>query len=290
MNDGESLSFRDNFNSLASTLTSSHIKVGAVNCDSEPKLCKSKSLPTFQLQARNQIKKFIPNEENELTSRSLYDFISDNLPSDIVNIRLTNQIDEFVNKTIAKKVKTESYWNIGLILLTSKYETSLFYRVLSSYYHGKVMLAEVRGSNDQIKEYLDLQSYSYPILIGICGGGNRYAYEVYNDKDMKNLKKIDAFVNKLKPSSYCSNLQSLGMKKEKKRNHQIEEEKLAVLGKTETELKAMKVSELKSFCQILNIGTTNFLEKNDYIHAILAMKNQLKSRNSNKKSSFSFWN
>ena len=273
--DGKSQDIKGSFQTLSKTLTQQGIKLGTVNCDKEASLCKSKNIKSSSsyIQLIYGIKSYDYDskkyEGDVYSSESITNFIQAELPNDgITNIRIVPQVDTFLSTTCTNKEKANM--GICLILFTSEYETPLFLKSLSLYFNNKIPIAEVKASNDNLATAFQIPQKQYPILLAVCGGTEKLAYEQFkgNLKSKNFIKDIETFSNTFKNKQKCQELindkiQSTKLKKSK------------YLKMTELQLKKLKISELKQAIDMLNIKTSfsDLIEKSDYIKAIINNRN-----------------
>lgn len=181
----------DKYVKLCQSLKSQGIKCGAIDCELQQTLCKQKDLqeqyPAFLLITNTKEFKYSDSEESTATTTatpsSIHKFIMSSLSSsssisNVINIRTMNQLDEFIEKTCKnKKIASK---NIGIILMTSKFDTSLLMKTLAYYQQGMVVIGEIRGKNEKLIKAFELDNplEKLPIMIIICGGEDKLAYEV----------------------------------------------------------------------------------------------------------------
>jgi hypothetical protein len=154
----------------------------------------------------------------------------------------------------------------GLILFTAKFDTPLIIKSLAFYYRGKLAVAEVRGaeSNTKLLEEFDLKGKKMPVLIGICGGNEKLAYELFSG-DIKKFKEIEEFVDQFKDKKYCTQLTSKALQEKKDRAKKAKE----VHSLSIEQLQKKKISELKDMIKYLGISSTGLFEKADYVRVII---------------------
>lgn len=248
------------FKKTATAIKKQGISVGVVNCRKESDLCSSqkiKSYPYYKLFAGESSFNF--SALDEMTSKALYDFVSDNIKGNIVNLRIQSQLKDFITVDCIDKKRTS--YNVGVILFSSKYETSLLYRVLSFRLQGKVLLAEAKGSNEKLISSLNLP-VSYPTSVIVCGGSDIMAYEVY--EDLKDIDAFEQYIQKFVKSKRCKDLQAKASKLRKER----ENLKKKIVSMSTESLMKKSVKELKEMLNELEIPLTGLYEKSDFVQAI----------------------
>lgn len=267
--DHSSVAFKERYVRLAKVVAAQGVKLGAVNCDHEQQLCHSKGIhfyPAFKLIAGKQEIDYIDDEsgnQQSATGSSLLTFITSHIPSEVVNMRLPAQAEEFVGTTCAQQKLT---YHAGLILFTSKYESALIMKSVAYYLKRSVAVAEVRGSNERVmKEFgLDPQHSKLPIMMAVCGGGDKMAHEVYGG-DMKNYDALSKFLARFKDPKHCDKLKRNAKASQDARNRKFEQ----ALSYSAEQLQKKKISELSEIIEYLGLSTAGLLEKSDYVNTIL---------------------
>ena len=237
---------REKIVKLCQSLNAQDIKCGSVNCEDQSALCKQKGVknyPTFKLVADKDEIAF-DNSEGTVTMQALHSFVSDRIPSTVINLRTPIQVDDFIGKTLLDRKQAPK--GIGLVLLTAKYDTSLLMKAASYYYAGLVPVGEVRGSNEKIIAEFGLKVDQLPAMVVVCGNAARdkMAYESIDAYDMKNLHSIKEVVTKFDKPSYCSKILSDSAKTQKVRRKAM----LDHLKLSDKQLKKMKTAELMEIC------------------------------------------
>lgn len=264
INDQQSVSAKESFLKAGESLRKNGIRLGAVNCAVEKGLCSSvRQYPSYKLVQGSRI--IDMNATSSPTPKEIYDFVYDHISVSITNIRLKSQVDEFISKSCTNS-KVSSL-KIGIVLFTSKFDTSLSYKSLAYRLHGKVALAEVRGSNDHIAKYFEL-GQEYPTIVVVCGGNEVLAHAVYED-NLKDMDKIESFAMKFQTGSKCKDLQS---KAAKLRKTKLEAKK-QILHMKESALYSKSIKELRSILETLEISQVGLYEKSDFINAIQKYRN-----------------
>jgi len=167
--------------------------VGAVNCDTEQALCTKyniKNLPAMKLLVEGQT---IEYELGALSAKQIHQFIMDNMPNDITNIRRPEQATEFLTKTHKEN-------KMAAMLFTAKYETSLLYKSLAHQYKSTISFGEIRASNPAVSSRYGVTKY--PTLLIFCEGGEDHTKSVEYSGDL-NPKDVRTFVNGMKNSKGC---------------------------------------------------------------------------------------
>jgi len=267
----KSARFKDKFVKLAGVLKPQGISLGAVDCDTEQKLCQAKSIkefPSYMLVVNKEEKLFVHKDaETAVTPALLTQFIHDSLPTAVYNIRQPGQLEEFVKVNASKAA-----YGVGALLVTSKYDSPLIVKSLAFAMKGKVAVGEIRGKNDKLTKELNLDESKLPVLLFFCSGLPHSSYETYavdDAADLKDLKKITTQLEKYKSKEYCKTL-SGKLRKEGAKKHATARETLKRV--TYDELKKMPVSRLKELLADLKLSETDLLEKEDFVRAIMQAK------------------
>lgn len=172
--------FKSKYVTLGKALDKHDIKVGAVSCDAESELCFAKlgsaynprRLPIFATVTSAGLK-IMDTEDKGLVAAAppiaaLQAHVTANIPAPVANLRLAHQLEEFRLSTVSDP--KQASLGIGVILLTSKYETSLLVKSLAQKLRGKVAVGEVRGSNFALAGQLGLgETPLFPVLVVTCG-------------------------------------------------------------------------------------------------------------------------
>jgi len=130
------------------------VKVGVVNCDTEQLLCERQRIsqtPTLKLLSPASVEEITQRQhmsEAELTKAAL-----DKLSSRVVDVRRPGHVGAFY-----KLCKQRAKGGCAL-LFTNKYETTSLYKRLSTVFHGKVLLGEVRGANKELGQQFSIKQY-----------------------------------------------------------------------------------------------------------------------------------
>lgn len=259
--DDKSKKFKDNFIKLASSLKRQGLKVGSVNCMKEKDVCAKSQVtryPSFKLIISK--KSYLYEYSINPSSKELFEFVNEKTQFDIVNLRQVQQAHDFVALKCLDENK--SSYKVGMILFTSKYDTSLLLKSVAHFISSKVAIAEVRASNDRIMKYFDLP-LEYPTIIFVCGGNENLAFEVY-DNDLSDFTLLEKYINSFKYPKKCKDIQNKAIKSRQKLNSKKENiRKLSF-----NELNKKSIKELKDILSLFDTSTTGLYEKSDYVNAI----------------------
>eukprot|EP01038_Epipyxis_sp_PR26KG_P005566 gene5566-7688_t len=265
----KSINFKEKFIKLVSMMNEQGVKVGAVNCEQQKDLCNKyniRNYPDFMiLFGKKQILFSSSPNGDSLTSNNLFQFINSDVPNEVINLRLVNQARDFVTITCTNRLTSSS--GIGLILFTSKFETPLIMKSLAYLQKGKIAIAEVRGSNSQLIQEFKLDEKKLPTMFVVCGGSEIMAYEILpSNVNLKNYNEIIKFTSKFN-QKYCSNLIKKA-KSTKASNIKSAKEAFKLSAK---ELKKKSITELTNILTQLEVSVVGFVEKNDFVQAILSL-------------------
>lgn len=269
--------YKEKFVKLAQSMRQSGVKVGSVHCDNDQQLCRRvlgnsfnpRQLPVFAV-ASSGGDDIYSNDgayDSNPSPKMLHEFVVGAIPGEVANLRQVAQLDEWISKKCADK-KAASY-SAGVVLLTAKFETSLFIKSLAYSLVGKAPVAEVRGSNNNLAKELGLGSQpSYPILIVICAGTDRLAHMRY-DGDLKEFDKVLGFIEshfggRNRAAATCKRLYG----KSKEKLQQREKRRAANKRLSLADLKKKKVAELREIVEDLAISVAGLFEKDDYIRVV----------------------
>jgi len=162
------------------------VKVGGVSCDADNSLCAKhgvQSLPSFKLILEGKAIDY----EGSVETKSMLDFVTENYPAPIANIRRTAAASDFFKAVVAGKKAG------AMVLFTDEYETPLLYKGLAYQLRDKLAFGEVRASNLQVSDHFGVGKY--PTLLFFCGGEEASAVVEYGNgrggigKDVKTLKE-----------------------------------------------------------------------------------------------------
>lgn len=258
---------KEMFVGLAPSLRSYRINVGIVNCDSESKLCASKGVrdyPTFSLLYEGN-HTIVPSP-SKWSAKYISEFIKENGPSALVNIRTESHVSDLLGAKSDKEIKG------SVILWTDKFETSLLMKTLSYQYKKTIAVAEARGGNSKLAAAFGVTKF--PSLTYTCPGQLFSATEIYNG-DIKDSKAVDNFILQFKDGKKCKSISD----RAKKVFDNEFKQAIAATKLSKVELKKKSVADLTKITEILKISTANFAEKADYVDAIanFAIKSSAKS-------------
>ena len=257
--DSKSQRFRDAFLKVAMSVKQYEIKVGTVDCNKEEDLCAKEGVKTFpSFQVYFDGGKSLPMKDEQPTSaKGLMQFVEETIPNEVANVRLQPQLDEL----LAKAKGTRGIWGV-LLLITDSYDPSMVLKAAAIKFRQKVLVGEVRGSNEKLRKYLNISNA--PALIFYCGG-DKHAFERYGG-DLSDLKQISSFLNTFQSGERCRSL----LKKAQESRSQREQLANQAKKLSEKDLSKKKVSELRGILDELKIPTDSLLEKSDFVRAILA--------------------
>ena len=261
----DSRAFKEKFIKLANRVKMDGIKVGSVNCDVEKEICSTNKItryPTFELVYGKDSVVFDPSTSDDkmLTSKSLFNFVSEKMPGTVINIRHKQQAEDLLTKLVSNNYKSD----VALLLFTQKFETSLILKSLAYTLDGSIAVGEIRGSNDKLSSEFGVTTY--PSLLAICGGRELDISETYSG-DLKDFSSLMKFTEKFKTNSKssCDKLRKAKQADKEKRKNRVHQVKKL----TESQVRKMKIKELKEIVYDLGLGQAGLLEKPDYISAIL---------------------
>ena len=159
---------KEKFVKMSKNLSQQGVKFGAIDCNSEQELCRLKGIlasaagnnPSVKLHAGS---KEIDYEENS-GALSFSQFLVNEIPSDVKNLRLVSQIEEFVSLS---KYSKASY-GVSLILISAKFDTSLVLKTVAFHLKGKVSVGEVRGAGSNPRVTVTCFSQLLHPFIYVC--------------------------------------------------------------------------------------------------------------------------
>ena len=261
----DSRTFKEKFIRLANRVKMDGIQVGSVNCDVEKGICLANKIsryPSFKLVYGKDSVVFDPStsEDKMLTSKSLFNFVLEKMPGTVLNIRHKQGAEDLLTTLVSKSFKS----NVALLLFTQKFETSLVLKHLAYMLEGTVAVGEVRGGNDKLS--LEFGVRTYPTLLAVCGGRELDSSETF-EGDLKDFSALMKFVEKFKSNSKssCEKLRKSKQADKEKRKVRVQQVKRL----TESQVKKMKIKELKEIAVDIGLGVSGLLEKSDYISAIM---------------------
>jgi len=138
------------------------VKVGGVSCDVDNSLCGKysvQSLPTFKLFVEGKAIDY----EGTVDAKSMTEFITENFPAPIANVRRVQAASDFL------KAAGQGKKGGALFLFTDQYETPLVFKSLAYQVKDTVGFGEVRASNLQVSDAYAVGKY--PTLLYFCPGG-----------------------------------------------------------------------------------------------------------------------
>lgn len=244
------------------------MKAGAVNCDKEEALCKSKgvlSFPHIQFVIGDTAINYDGEKSrHSLSAKSVFEFVQEVAAFPVINLRLTAQAKELLKSTCNKG------WGACLVLFTSKFETSLLLKSLSYHFRDKINVAEVRGSNKALSEYFVVEKY--PSLVMVCGGSNPAASQTF-EGDVRKFSDISIFVTGFERKTRCNQLKNMAAKAVKGRREQLKK----ALYSSKSVLDQMRVRDLREIVHDLGVNDETFTEKADFVRAILSSRDHVNS-------------
>lgn len=261
---GHCREFKDKFLKLAAGLKTHGVRAAVINCDKETDLCKQRgiqSYPTLQLVSH---RKSVPYN-GERSIKTIFEFVTEQMPGNVTNLRILPQSEEFVKK------QCKAGWGICLILFTAKFETPLLYKSIAHHFYGKVNVGEVRGSNDKLSKSFGVTTY--PTLLAVCGNvkGDLLASETYKG-DIKSMSDVITFVNGFQTSSKCKHI----MEKSKASAQRLNQKLKDVMNMDIKKIEQMSVSDLRQIVEELGVSSGSFVEKKDFVDAIVGLRKKRK--------------
>jgi hypothetical protein len=234
------------------------IKSGFVNCESS-ELCREHKISSYPtIVAVSQGNRIVQEPSN---LGKIKEFLLNQFPSDVKNIRSVQQVHEFSQNDCMKGKQ------FCLLLLSSTYESSLLLKSIAYQYKVKNIqfaIGEVRGSNKQVSSEFGISKY--PALIMMCGHKTSLVYEIFA-KDMKNYDDVESFIQdyiKAKEKK-CAKIEKDALTKKRKNEYLLQ----SIERMSEKDLKSKKLAELRDIAKMINIDSSNFFEKSDYVEAIM---------------------
>jgi len=264
--------FKSKYVSLGKALGKHDVKVGAVSCDTESALCFAKlgsaynprRLPIFATVTSAGLK-VMEVEDRGLVATAppiaaLQAHVTANIPAPVANLRLVPQLDEFRLSTVSDP--KQASLGIGLILLTSKWETSLLVKSLAQALRGKAAVAEARGSNLALARQLGLgDKPSFPTLVVTCGSAvERYGGDLKHASSGEVARWVKETFGRGKGA--C---QAVKDKSAKRRQNALEKLTLE-------DLKKMPAEQLKQTALDLGVDVKGKVERVEIVEAIRAKR------------------
>jgi curved DNA-binding protein CbpA len=260
------IDFKSHFIKLASILKKNGVSVGLLNCDEKQSFCSKNGITTYPriclVYAGKH--KCIPESENQLTAKFIYEFIKENHPGEVINIRTPSHVMDLLHKN-----------SKGFITLwTTKYDTSLQLKSLAYKYRNSIHIVESRGNNEKLAELFNVTKF--PSLTFTCAGKLTKATEMYSGDIHSDLQNndIDTFISTFKDGKRCKEL----IKKASSYVKKDKEYARTMLKLSRQELLKKSIGELLKGIEILDITTTGLIEKSDYVDAILRVANTRNSK------------
>ena len=217
------------------------IRVSAVNCDDEKALCQAqgiKGYPSIKAFKEGKLIEY----HGDRSAASLRDWGLSLLPQNVQYVRKDADLQEFLKST-----KSKARWGVGILLFSSKKETSALYKSLSLRYKNKIAFGEIKDSAKDLVAKFKVKSY--PTLIAVCGGDERSL--VPFDSEMKNSQLV-RFLNSFYSGKKCAE---------------------AITLDSSTDFTKMKVSQLKQLLAAKGISCKDCFEKNDFIKRLKSAYN-----------------
>jgi curved DNA-binding protein CbpA len=248
------------------------IKTGAVNCDKHQRKCQEilgsqpqRGVPELELRANGEGAVYTHSDPNKIpTAKEIIDFVSNEVPSKVVNLRMASQLEDLLSEERGKCVSSK--YGACIVYWSSKFDTPLFLKSLSHHYSNAV-IGEVRGNNvDLAKEY---NINTFPALSIHCPGTVKEAMVTY-DGDLHDLNQIKEFIDKFDSKTTCRTLRN--------RVRQSKKEARSTVFKTLSSLKSIdglkkfKVSELQQMIRDIGVKSPSdrgeLIEKQDLISTL----------------------
>lgn len=223
------------------------VQVGGVNCDTDRDLCSKyqvSSLPTVKLVVEGRVIDY----EGRRAAKEIHDFISENMPSSISNIRRVEQAQDFLsNSGKARKM--------SVMLFTSKYDTSMLYKSLAYQFRDTMTFAEVRASNLPVSFRYGVTNY--PTLLVFCEGADDSKVVEY--KGDLNAKDLRSFLADLKDVKGC-----VAAAKTQKRPRPASSTPIDL----SQDFKSMRVAQLRRLLEERGEECVGCIEREDFIKRI----------------------
>ena len=224
------------------------IKVGAVNCEVDAQLCQQQGVrayPTIKLAVQDKYLEY----EGERSPKQIKRWAYEHMPYEkIQNLLRGGSVDEF----LAGPCKS-SPSKACVVLLTDKYETSPMYKSIAYQFRNKMAFGEVRGSNVQLAARFGVKKY--PLLVVICNGDEHTATEFAGEHTSENIAQ---FLKSYEDGSACR------VATKKKASSQVSIT-------ASTDLKSLRISDLKGFLDSKGTTCEGCLEKADYIEKVQSL-------------------
>ena len=268
--DNRCISFKPMFIKAAKVLSDHGVRAAVVNCDHETKLCKKKSVrsyPFVQLLVEGTLTTMETEGDALPTAKLMYDFVGEKSPDSVVNLRLPQQVDDFISGPCSGR---ESSWGACLVLFTAKFETPLLLKSIAHQLKGNVAVGEVRGSNQALAKMFDVGDF--PTVLMVCGAprsgqrGHPLRAYVKFDGDTKSFDLLLKFAFSFDSKSKCKSV----LADARKRAETAAQKLRSVRSLPKRELMKKPISELREYVEGLGISSAGLLEKSDYVSAIIS--------------------
>lgn len=216
------------------------VRVAAVNCDEQAALCQGQgiqSYPSIKAYKAGQWMEY----HGDRSASHLRDWGLSLLPRDAIStLNRANQLHDFVLKSSGSGASAK--WNVGIVLFTSKSETSSLYKSLALRYKGKIAFGEVRGSNKELSKQYNVTEY--PSLLAFCNGDENHVVTFHDEFKNSRLAK---WLNGFYGGKRC--LEAIKLDEN-------------------TDFSKMKVSQLKQLLSAEGETCKDCVEKSDYVRKL----------------------
>ena len=272
------------FVKLGEKLKRSGVKTGAVDCNKYAERCEGVTGESHVTLTAALITKgekvmldhdVLLSHRNTLNLKKMYEFIKENTPSSVINIRHAAQLKSLTSSSSAGHTSSSA---VSLILWTASFDTSLLMKTLSVTYKGDVAVAEVRGGNKDLAKLFNVDKF--PTIMMVCQTSGQWqsmdnvAHEIFTG-DYKDNKEISDFVKSFQDKAKCKSLRNKLRKRNKQNKKSAEDYINKIVEAGEKGLKEMtskKASELKKLAKNVGIAIDtidNLVEKQDIIDMVL---------------------
>lgn len=220
------------------------VRVAAVNCDAQQALCQGQRIKGYPTIRAFKAGRWI-EYKGDRSAGAIKDWALALLPTDVIRtVSKAAHLEEFLKISGgggggAAKGASSARWGAGMLLFTSKAETSALYKSLAMRYKGKLAFGEVRSAHAELSKRFGVTTY--PTLLAVCGGDEK-ATVVYTD-EMKN-SKLTKFLNSFYGGKKCAE---------------------AIKLDATTDFSKLRVGQLKQLLQAKGVACDNCLEKGDYV-------------------------
>lgn len=220
------------------------VRVSAVNCDEQKSLCQSQGVrgyPTIKAYNGRWL-----DYNGDRSASSIRDWGLSLLPSSHISvINKDEELDKFLKSIGSGSSKAK--WGVGILLFSSKSQTSALYKSLSLRYKSKISFGEVRKSAAKIFEKFQVKTS--PAVVAVCGGDEHTT--VRYDGEMKNSQLV-RWLNSFYSGKVCAQ---------------------AVKLDTSTDFSKMRVSQLKQLLLARDAKCENCVEKSDFVKRLKEVYN-----------------